>query len=492
MSECLRGWSEAVVGDIRRDDSASIDPRSHGEEEFDLYSVPACPTRLPEVVLGQAVGSHKQVVEPGTVLVCKINPRINRVWVVGSSRGARQIASTEWIPFFPIPGISPRFLAYQFRRDHFRNYLAGNVSGVGGSLMRVRPSVLDGYRVMVAPIEEQERILQAIESYLSRLDEAAATLERVQRNLKRYRASVLKAAFEGRLVPTEAELAHAEGRAFEPATQLIDRIVERHHGVRAESSRLDAKSLRVLPAGWTWASMEQVLEDRLIGLVRGKHEQDTARSGCRYLKMDAIGIDGSLALDALPSVEVTESEQRRFALHAGDIVFNTRNSVELVGKCAYVPAVSGPVVFNNNIMRMRCVQEVDARFVAYQMCASPFRSQLEDVKRATTSVAAIYAKDLLPLPLAIPPMSEQKRIVAEVDRLLSVDAARARELDAALRRLARLRQSILKWAFEGKLADQDPNAEPASVLLERIKAERAAAAAAPKSRVKKPRAKVTR
>ena len=80
------------------------------------------------------------------------------------------------------------------------------------------------HSVVVPPVQEQHRIVEAIESYFTRLDDAVATLERVQRNLNRCRASVLKAAVDGRLVPTEAELARAEGRDYESASVLLERF----------------------------------------------------------------------------------------------------------------------------------------------------------------------------------------------------------------------------------------------------------------------------
>ena len=87
------------------------------------------------------------------------------------------------------------------------------------------------------PLREQQRIVEAIESYFTRLDDAVATLERVQRNLKRYRASVLKAAVEGRLVPTEAALAEQEGRDYEPASVLLERILTERRRRWAESGK---------------------------------------------------------------------------------------------------------------------------------------------------------------------------------------------------------------------------------------------------------------
>src|SRR5690349_22387363 len=135
MNALPRTWARISLSEIRIDSPQTIDPRQEPSEVFELFSVPAHADGQAELAVGAAVGSTKQTVVPGTVLVCKINPRINRVWVVGQSRGKRQIASTEWIPFSPCCGVDPRYLAHQLRRDQFRNHLAQNVSGVGGSLM---------------------------------------------------------------------------------------------------------------------------------------------------------------------------------------------------------------------------------------------------------------------------------------------------------------------------------------------------------------------
>jgi type I restriction enzyme S subunit len=136
--------------------------------------------------------------------------------------------------------------------------------------------------VPIAPFPEQHRIAAAIDSYFSRLDEAVMLLERVQRNLTRYRAAVLNAAVQGRLVPTEAELARQEGRNYEPASVLLERILaeRRRQWEEAELARMkaagkapkdgrwksnykepmlpDAGVPRELPKGWCWATLDQL------------------------------------------------------------------------------------------------------------------------------------------------------------------------------------------------------------------------------------------
>ena len=174
--------------------------------------------------------------------------------------------------------------------------------------MRVPEQFLEAQTLPVPPPRDQKRIIKAIDSYFTRLDSVTATLERVRRNLKRYRASVLKAAVEGRLVPTEAKLAQAEGREYEPASVLLQRIlVERRR--RWEEGKLakmkaagktpknddwkakyrepaepDTTELPSLPVGWCWATIDQ-----LSRLVRnGYSRRPTAAGDVPILRISAV------------------------------------------------------------------------------------------------------------------------------------------------------------------------------------------------------------
>jgi type I restriction enzyme, S subunit len=118
--------------------------------------------------------------------------------------------------------------------------------------------------IPLAPLSEQRRIVEAIEEQFTRLDAAVAGLKRVQATLKRYRASVLKAACEGRLVPTEAELARAEGREYEPADRLLARILEQRRawgGAKYKEPAVPSTSdLPYLPAGWVWTTLGHIFQ----------------------------------------------------------------------------------------------------------------------------------------------------------------------------------------------------------------------------------------
>ena len=140
----------------------------------------------------------------------------------------------------------------------------------------------------------------------------------------------------------------------------------------------------------------------------------------------------------------------RFAVEDGDILFNTRNSKELVGKVGLVRSPPNRAIYNNNLMRIRVAEGVSPAFIALQMCSHEFRHQWS-VKKATTNVAAVDRKRSSPIGNRPATPTEQKRIVAEVERRLSVVEELEAVVSANLQRATRLRQSILQKAFTGQL-----------------------------------------
>lgn len=140
----------------------TVDPAAHSEEEFDLYSIPAFDAGEPEVAKGGQIGSPKQIVKPGDVLLSRIVPHIRRTWVVGDDRGRRIIASGEWIVFRG-PNVVPQYLRHVLVGDPFHAEFMHTVSGVGGSLLRARPAHVAKIRIPVPPLSEQRRIAEILD-----------------------------------------------------------------------------------------------------------------------------------------------------------------------------------------------------------------------------------------------------------------------------------------------------------------------------------------
>jgi type I restriction enzyme S subunit len=349
----------------------------------------------------------------------------------------------------------------------------------GTTFSAISGKVLRAQEVPLAPLPEQHRIVTEIETQFTRLDAAVAALERAQANLRRYKAAVLKAACEGHLVPTEAELARAEGRDYEPADQLLARILSErrarweaeHPGKRyMEPAPQDAEDLPRLPEGWYWTNMMSITAD---GPQNGLYlPQDLYGQGPPILRIDDYQDGWSRPASELRLVGANEEQIKKYGLAVGDLVINRVNSPSHLGKCLVVLARNVPSLFESNMMRLRLSESVSTHFVEFYL-RSPFgRMQLTKNAKWAVNQASINQKDVGNTPVALPPLAEQHHIVAEVERQLSMVAALEREVEAALARAGRLRQAVLKQAFEGRLVPQDPNDEPASVLLERIRAEK--------------------
>ena len=346
---------------------------------------------------------------------------------------------------------------------------------------------------MSPPLPEQHRIVAEIEKQFTRLGASVTALKRVQANLKRYRASVLKAACEGRLVPTEAKLARSEGRDYEPADQLLERILaerrarreaqEKPRGRYKEPDALDNSDLPGLPNGWVWTTLPQLGE-----LNRGKSKHrprnDPRLLGGSYPFVQTGDIRHSQGLVTRHSQTYTE-----FGLAQSRLWPSGTLCITIAANIAETGILSYPACFPDSVVGFVCYDDpVITKFLEFFV-----RTEREGLERFAPATAQknLNLKVLSDLAVPLPPLAEQHRLVAEVERLLSVINQTETTVEANLTRAERLRQSILKEAFSGKLVPQDPNDEPASVLLQRIRAEREAAQAAakPKSGAKRRRAR---
>lgn len=165
-------WSIMSISQGNLFQSVNITPMNDKNKKFELYSVPNYEYDLPEILVGSEIGSTKQKVENDDVLLCKINPRINRVWIVKQITEYQTIASSEWIVFRNKKLYSPYIHLY-FSSPLFRNLLLTNVSGVGGSLMRAQPDSVKKYPVFIPPYIEQKRIADKVSQLFSLLDSIA-------------------------------------------------------------------------------------------------------------------------------------------------------------------------------------------------------------------------------------------------------------------------------------------------------------------------------
>ena len=317
----------------------------------------------------------------------------------------------------------------------------------------------------------------------------------MQANLKRYRSSVLKAACEGKLVPTEAELAQAEGRDYEHADQLLERILterrarwasqEKRRGKYKEPVPSDTSDLPELPDGWRYTSIEPLFSLGRLGLKTGPFGSLLKKHEHMETGIPVFGIENIRKMEFVSGNRIFVTHQKAQSLSAydvkaGDILISRSGTV---GQSCVVPSGLGEARLSTNLMRLSLAEQyVLPRYLCLLLNGSPTVLGQVTVLCSGSTRDFLNRKIILSLAFPLPPYAEQRRIIAEVDRRLSIIQQAESTVGASLKRVERLRQSILKQAFSGQLVPQDPNDEPASELLERIRAERVAAQAAASTR----------
>ena len=149
------------IKDINEYVSENINPTKTPDTIFEMYSVPIYDTGHPEYLRGDEIASNKVIVRKNDILLCKINPRINRVWVVADESEYQNIASSEWI-VIRNSEYNPEFLAWYFRNPKFKKLMTSEVTGIGGSLTRAQPKAVAEYPVPVMKRNDQDTIVEVL------------------------------------------------------------------------------------------------------------------------------------------------------------------------------------------------------------------------------------------------------------------------------------------------------------------------------------------
>lgn len=347
-------------------------------------------------------------------------------------------------------------------------HLIGEAHG-GAGLAHVTKPKFEATEIVLPPLDEQRRIVAKLDAIQEKSRRAREALDAVPPLLDKLRQSILAAAFRGDLTK-DWRTQHPK---VEPAEKLLERI-RRERRLRWEEAELaklhakgkapkddrwkqkyvepksvDASELPELPAGWCWASLDEVIYESKIGLVRSSEEQ--SGRGTPYVRMQNYDLAGRWDLEPVTRVTVTEAERATYQLLPGDILLNTRNSAELVGKTAVWAGAAEVHVYNNNLMRLRSVNTVPSSWIGHYAASQGFRARLSERVSATTSVAAIYARDLFAMAIPVAPCEEAlsaTRMMDEADR-------RVQSLEQQANRMwsdsLTLDRAVLAKAFRGEL-----------------------------------------
>ncbi|MCK0509259.1 restriction endonuclease subunit S [Aromatoleum anaerobium] len=444
------------------------------------------------------------VIPPESVLVVVRSGILSRTLPVALNSMAVTI-NQDMRAFIPEVDISARYLAWHLIANE-RDILAA-CSKHGTTVASIEGPALARFPLRIAPAAEQTRIVEKLEELLSDLDAAVAELKAAQKKLAQYRQSLLKAAVEGKLTAAWRVERAQRGDATETGAQLLARILtERRTRWEArqrakfdeqgkappkgwqdkypEPVAPDIQDLPDLPEGWVWATVDQLSPD---DLANGR-SVPSATVGAKVLRLTAVK-DGCIDLNEYKTGDWSDEEAKPFAVVDGDLLIVRGNgSLSLVGRAGLVTNAAEQVAYPDTMIRLRVLNSIiRPEWVALLWDASFTRSHIERRARTSAGIYKISQPDILSVVIPVPPLEEQSQILFIFERAGKEMHSVAAMLDQALKQSAAQRQNILRAAFSGQLVPQDSDDEPASVLLERIRAERAEQAA-----VKKPRSRRAR
>ena len=436
-------WQIKTLGDVCRTSSGGTPSRSR--PDFFNGNIPwvksgeltdGLVSEVSEFISEEALaGSSAKLLPAGTLLIAMYGATVGKLGVLARGAATNQAVCA----IFPPPELDPKFLFWYLRRQ--RSHLIAKA--VGGAQPNISQTILRDLELLIPPIGEQREIVAEIEKQFSRLDEAVANLQRVKANLKRYKASVLKAAVEGRLVETEASLAQREGRSYETGEQLLRRTIEARSGGgkarrgKADLAAMPCANVKEVPDGWVWTTTGQVCEC----IVPNRDKPKTFSGDIPWLTLPDFDDSEITVARSRSGLGFTESEvalYRAKAIPADSVVMSC------VGRFGISAVLTKKAVINQQLHAFLPSEGVAPKYLAYVLRT---REQEMLEKSTATTIAYLNKENCNSISVPLPPLAEQTRIVAEVDRHLSIIREVEAEIDINHQRAQALRQATLAKFF---------------------------------------------
>lgn len=427
--EVPNNWVWTNLGAINNYQGVSIDPGKKPNQFFELYSVPSSENNYPEIIIGSEIASTKQSVAKDDVLLCKINPRINRVWRVYHHTDYPLIASSEWI-VIRSDDINSKYLQLCLSTKYFRELLLSNVSGVGGSLMRAQPKYVKTYPIPLPPLAEQQRIVTQIECLFEKLDRARELVQQALDSFETRKAAILHKAFTGELT--------VEWRA--------------KNDVGSDS--------------WKEKPLKDICENISCGGT--PTDNITDEGDIPFLKVYNI-VNNAVDFAYKPQFidkGTHEKKLKKSQLMPNDVIMN------IVGpplrKIAIVPDNYPEWNMNQAIVRFRPLEKLYYRYLYYCLCYPATLDSVISNTKGVVGQANISITQSRDLTIPLPSLPEQQEIVRILDNLLEKEQQAKDKLEPILEQIDMMKKSILARAFRGELGTNDPCEESALELLKQV------------------------
>jgi type I restriction enzyme S subunit len=304
----------------------------------------------------------------------------------------------------------------------------------GVNINNLKPDHFSEINIPIAPLNEQIRIADKLDSVLAKVDAAQTRLEKIPTLLKRFRQSVLAAATSGELTREWRE---------------------------TNGMRLDQ---------WSWKKLSDIAEIQ-GGVTKDSKKQSDEDEEIPYLRVANVQ-RGYLDLTEIKTIRIPSLKLEKLLLKQGDVLFNEGGDLDKLGRGWVWENQISRCSFQNHVFRARLYDSNNSsKYISWWGNTQGHEYFIRQGKQ-TTNLASINKTILSNLPIKMPPAEEQKEIVRRVESLFALADTVEKQYLAAKQRLDRLTQSLLAKAFRGELVPQDPNDEPAAELLKRTQAER--------------------
>jgi type I restriction enzyme S subunit len=424
--------------------------------------------------------------EPEDVLISRMPDPLGRACLFpGDSKPSVTVVDVAIFRAANRKAVDHRWVMNWINAHQFRKEIAGLSSGT--TRTRISRGNLGTVEFPVPPTAEQKRIVAKIEALQARSDAAKEALDAIPPLLEKFRQSVLAAAFRGDLTKKWRE-AHPDA---EPASELLKRIrAERRRKWQeanpkkqyVEPEPVDTEGLPELPAGWCWASLEELAE--VVDPQPSHRTPPPDVEGVPYVGIGDVTESGLLDERSARRVSraVLLEHRARYTLRPGDFMFG---KIGTIGRPRRLP---GPFNYalSANVILVQPQADTVAEDWLLWFLQSPTLERVVASLLAATTQAAFGIKKMRMLQVPFPSLAEQSAIILAIYQRLDLAAGAKQRTEAVASSLPTLNQSILAKAFRGELVPQDPTDEPASVLLERIRRERDGQGAPVAKRGRKP------